>query len=393
MDIKVQHIAVANEADRKSKLAKMRASIKNNYDYAIDYEASIVRYSANKPGAILPQIYLETIKEQYEDDVDSGKLNILLRLSDTSLMIIYCTNWEVYALDTVFIDKLESSLKSKIPVFYTDDIELPKGIKNRLFKLPLINQSEVNKSPYQLKDKYNKKLVKQLKVAGTVTATILLGFVLFSGDDNDSMEVKPEKKVVQIKKQRKDVYYEYKKSLVGKVLYSDIFPSLVTASLMASTIPENWAIEEVFYDNHNVHAQIKHNHGETTQLKYYRDSIQNGRYITIDGQKAMFQYPIIQPSWFKWTKHKSDFVKTRDQLMDLMINLGGKMGSREAVYNQDYTTQAVSFYFDEVSLAYLEVFNYIFQDKPIFIDSVTIKPIRNNKTMASIEIQATIIGI
>lgn len=393
MDIKVQHIAVTNEADRKSKLSKMRASIKNNYDYAIDYESSIVRYSANKPGSILPQIYLDKIKEQYEDDVDSGKLNILLRLSDASLMIVYCAHWEVYALDTVFVDKLEVALKRNIPVFYTDDIELPKGIKSRSFKLPLISQSEINKSPYQLKDKYNKKLVKQVKVVGAVMASLLIGFILFSGDDNDSMEAKPEIKVVQIKKQRKDNYYEYKKTVVGRVLYEDIFPSLVTASLMASTIPENWAIEEVFYDNHNVHAQIKHNHGETTQLKYFRDSIPHGRYIMIDGQKAMFQYPIIQPSWFKWTTHKSGFVKTRDQYMDLMITLGGKMRSNEPVYGKEHTTQLISFYFEEVSLAYLEVFNYIFGNKPIFIESVTIKPIRNNKTMASIELEATIIGI
>lgn len=393
MNLKVQQIAVTGDVDRKSKLAKMRASVKNNYDFTIDNEESLVRYSADKPGAILPQIYLDKIRADFEGDIDSGRLNILLKLSETSLMLVDCAHWEVFALDTVMIDKLSSSLRRKTPVFVTNDIQLPSELDVQVVQIPLIDSAEISKSPYQLKDKYNKKLIKQAKVTGGLFIAMLLGVWLFRGDNEEQITVEPKQKVVVVKKHRKDNFYEYRKAIVDRVLYEDMFPALVTATLMASKVPNNWAIEEVLYQNNNVFAQIKHNQGETTQLKYFRDSIPNGRYIVIDGQKATFQYPIIQPSWFRWTKNKSDFVKTRDQFMDLMITLGGKMRSKDPVYNPNYTTQLVSFYFEDVSLGYLEVFNYIFKDKPAFIESITIKPNRNDKTMASIEISATIIGV
>ncbi|QFT13394.1 hypothetical protein [Vibrio sp. THAF190c] len=393
MNLKVQQIAVSGEEDRKAKLAKMRSSVKNNYDLAIDYEESIVRYSADKPGPILPQIYLDKIKSEYESYSESGKLIILLKQTDTSLMLVSCAQWEVFALDTVLVDKLESAIRKRVPVFVTEDIELSNDLKIDPIVIPLIEDRELKNSPHQLKDKYNKTLVKRLKTAGGIAITsLVLALWMFSGEEEEAV-VEPVEKIIQVKKHRKDNFYEYRKTMVNRVLYEDIFEAVVTATLLASKIPENWEIDEVFFDTGNVYAQIKHLQGETTQLKYFRDSIQNGRFITINGQKAVFQYPIIQPSWFKWTKHKSNFVDTRDQFMDLMISLGGKMRSNEPVYNLDHTTQLVSFYFEGVSVAYLEVFNYIFENKPIFVEKLNIKPLENNKTIINIELTATIIGV
>lgn len=392
MKLTVQQIAVNNETDRKSKLAKMRLAVKNIYDFHIDGAESLVRFSSDTPGPILPQIYLEKIKEQFEDEIGNSKFNILLSQSNSTLLLIECSNWEVYSLKVVLADTVHKALKPRLVTFLDDKSVLNK-YKGVIRELPKLTSSEINQSPYQFKDKFNKKLVKNVKIGSfTVIGLLICYFFIFGGSGEEKV-IEPTKKVVEVKKIRKDNFYEYKKAVIGRVVYTDVYPAMITAVLMASKVPENWSIEEVSYEHNSVYSTIKHYNGETSQLKYFRDSLENGRFITVDGQSSIFQYPIMEPSWFPWTKHKSNFVDTRDQYMDLMITLGGKMRSNVPVHHAQHSDQLITFYFDEVSIIYLELFNYIFENKPIFIENISVKPLRSDKTKATIEITTTVLGV
>lgn len=392
MKLTVQQIAVNNETERKSKLAKMRLAIKNPYDFLIDTEESLVRFSSDEPGPIIPQIYLEKIKEKYEDEIGNSKFNILLPQSTTTLLLIECAHWQVYSLKVVLTDTVQKSIKPRVTIFAGENVDLNK-FNGVVRELPKLTNNDINNSPYQFRDKFNKKLVKSVKMGGaTIVGLLVSYFVVFGGND-EIKEDEPKQKVVEVKKIRKDNYYDYKKSVVDRVVYTDVYPALITAVLMASKVPENWSIEEIHYEHKSVYSTIKHYNGETSQLKYFRDSLENGRFITVDGQNSVFQYPILDPSWFQWTNHKSNFVDTRDQYMDLMITLGGKMRSNAPVHHAQHSDQLITFHFEDVSIVYLEIFNYIFNNKPIFIEKISVKPKKSDKTKATIEITTTVLGV
>jgi hypothetical protein len=394
MNLTVQQIQIVSEEDGKSKLIKMRSAVKTAYDYVLFNEESLVRFSSDKAGPILPLVYLDILKEKFEDELPEGKFRFLYKLTSSSLQMVHVVNWEVINLSIILDDGLDSVLKRKGRVFATDDIKFPE-FSSKATLIESLSQSEIEESPHQFKDKLDKKLAKRLK-AGVLLGLLIAaaGYLTFSGDEKTEL-VEPKQKVVTVKKIRKDPFYEYKKSVEGSVLYGDIYDSLITAVLLTTKIPDGWTIDEVIYNQNIVQAQIKHEGGETTQLKYFRDSLQNnnGRFITIDGQSAVFHYPILEPDWFTWVDNKAPFIKTRDQLMDLLITLGGKMRSMQPSYHRNYTDQRLTFYFDEAPIIYLELFNYVFKDKPVFIDSVSVKPLKGDKTKANMEVTLWVKGV
>lgn len=394
MDIKVQHITNVNESDRRQKLLKLRAHAKSKYDYVMYHDENIVRYSSETPGAVLPQIYLDHIRgDEIGESIPGGGFKLLLRIDRESLMLIQFTNWEAILIDRVLEDTLEKALSGRLPIYATNDIEFPEELKGKARLINALNQSQINDSQHFFKDKFDKNLLKKVKIGAAFFAAAATVFLMAIPNSENSEPVVEEKPVQIIKKVRKDNFYKYKQEIQGNALYKDIYPALMTAALTSGKLPNGWVIEEVDYIDGGVKAEILHNgKGETTTLKYFRDTLPSGRFIKVDGQSASFNYPILNPSWFDWVNNRSDFTDTRDQFMDLMVNIGGQMRSNEVIENKYYQSQSMTFNFESVPIIYLELFNYIFQDKPIFIKEIKIKPELNKSFTAGMQITVVIIG-
>ncbi|MFL7013593.1 hypothetical protein [Enterovibrio norvegicus] len=393
MEIEVQSITITETRTERRVSQLMKSAIPAKYDYSFVVGDTFLRYSSETPGPIKALVML--------DEVLSSEI---ISESETTCHLLIDQGTDVCILVQVK-DGLALNIENIIKEAITED-RIPKGllIISRSLQpllphrdhrdLPELQQSKIDNTPHKLVEKKQRKRTKFGALVVGIGA-ILCGYVIYASTTKEP-EIKPEveiKQVIEVKKIRLDRFYDYKANLQNRMTYGEIYKPLMVGALLSSKLPEGWVVDSTSLTELGIETKIYNTGGRTQLLKHYRDTSEYADFIDIEGQFAQFNYPITPTQWWSWTKRTDEFSKVRDDFMDQMILMGAKLRSQDATYSDEYTLQKWEVVFEEHSLAYLDIFNTLMNEKPIFIDSFVVKPLsQKHSTRALITFNATIIG-
>lgn len=393
MTIKSQAITLSEELPEKVVLSKMRGAVPASFEYVVKQNDHLVRFTSENSGPIRPLIALDKLNALDSGTPDIADGTLLLEQSKDLCFAVSVRGGAIRRVKSVLKDNLHQYEDDKRLTVVEES--LAQHIDETLTEtLPQLTDKELKTSPHQFVEKKATLSPKTIIVG-------LVGLVCFSlatylwlvPQSEESTE--KEKVVKKVKKARYDPFYNYKAALQHKATYDEVANALISASLMSQKLPRGWLIERVTFSNDEVNAKIINDNGRTRMLKHFRDTDPNGAYITVEGQHAEFSYPVEPVNWWQWTKQMDRFVSVRDDFMDAMSILGASIRSQRPDLgdNEKFTQQKWEIKFEAVSTAYLEMLKTFLNGKPIFIDSIMIRP-STGQEIGKINIQliATVIG-
>ncbi|WP_428775947.1 hypothetical protein [Vibrio sp.] len=392
MEIQVQSVQLGQRTE-KEVLTLMRAAVKARYEYVLTLHETLIRFSSQIEGIVKQQVVLEKILAEYQGELESSNWFILLEHHSDTCEIISIKQGIIRSIDVVLHENLSKENLTGKAVFAADTlVDLIADWEPQ--PIPAIDDAEFAHSKHRLTEKYDPKLKQKLQGAVLMSLVGVLGWMLYPESEPEHVvvqEVKP--KVVQERKIRMDRYYDYKAALVNRIEYSEVYPAIMAATLMSAKLPQGWEIEKVTASNDAVQAEILNNGGRTKTLKQFREFDSYREFLNIEGQFGLFSFPVTPSQWFKWTAQTLDFTNVRDDFMDEMLILGGRVKSNQPEYHEMFTTQQLNASFESVSMVYLDLLNQSFSNKPIFIDSMVVKPLPIIAPQnVSIELTVTVVG-
>lgn len=400
MEIQVQSITLREGLTEKGVIAKMRDALPASYDYVLKSEATITRFSSDELGPIKALVAFDKIKQE---KIGSTENSEGIEIDADSYIAVLDHTTDLCALVKVkdgLIRGVEYVLKETCKLTNTRRntlIIVESCIANKIeaitpLYLPSITNDELKQTTHRFSERKQVNFKPVLAVLLVIGIGVAATSQLF--DDDIPAETPQVEIVVPVeKKVRMDQWYEYKQELVNRAEYSELAPALIAVALMNDKLPEGWYIEDIIANNTGVSAEIRNNGGRTLTLKHFRATSGYGQFIDIDGQVGRFYYPVEPRSWFRWTNYSDNFENVRDDFMDQMILLGGKLSSREPVYKQLHTYQDWYVEFESTSVAFLDIFSTLLGNRPVFISEIKVKPVKSNTDVtAHITMQARIIG-
>ncbi len=385
LDLKVQNVNIEGRNDKHA-LKKMRVANPAKYDYHFTYKDRLVRYSSNSLGIVFPQLYAEAIEKEFVGKWEDGNYRILLPTgSPETLQIVTVKNFYVVGVKITLADELTRVIRETERVFAEETV-LAWG-KER--PLPELTEQALKETKHRLAD--SKKVKDKKKAFAAFVAVIgLLGLVMMPPSEPEPVEPRP---IVQEKRKiRVDRYIHYKHALANKVTFGELHESVMAMSLIPFKLPEGWGIDKIELRNRTLAAVIQNNNGSTKKLKYFRQQDVNRDYMVIDGQYAEVQFPILSNEWFQWTTKIGPFETVRDDFMDQMIVMGGKVQSNEKSVHEHFMTQDMKVQFTGVPVALFDLIAHGTRDKPIFIEKLEVFPSRSELGLVSINLEVAIVG-
>lgn len=400
MEIQVQSITLREGLTEKGVVAKMRDALPTSYDYIQKSESTITRFSSDELGPIKVLVAYDKIKQE--------KIGSTENTDGIEVLADSCIIALDYTTDLCTLVKVKDGLIRSVEYVLKETCKLTSFKRNTLIivedciannieavnpvYLPAITNDELKETIHQFTDTKNLNFKPILLLLLAIGLGSVATLQLFSGNETvQTVEVETVEPVE--KKVRMDQWYGYKKELVNRAEYSELVTPLIAVALMNEKLPDGWYIEDIVANNTGVSAEIRNNGGRTLPLKHFRATSGYSQFIDIDGQVGRFYYPLQPRSWFRWTKYSDNFESVRDDFMDQMIFLGGKLSSRQPVYHQLHTYQDWFVEFESTSVAFLDIFSTALNNRPIFISEIKLKPVKSTNDVAThITMQARIIG-
>lgn len=389
MEIKVQSIAIDNKSE-KQVLLQMRKAINFQFEYILKHENVITRFSSEIKGAITPLVALDKIKAANLLPETYSNYHLILDLSETSVYVVKIKNGLIKNIRIHIKDSYTTEhLKGERIVV---DEALADTFPNATV-FPTLTKQDIEQSPHVFVDK-NVALSKLRKPLATALVGIICAFMVgnwFLTEEAPQKVTETPKKVV--KRLRIDPYYEYKSNIKNRYVYEEISDALIAATIMNQKLPTGWIIEEIIADKNGVSAPFVNDGGRTGVLKYFREQSSYKEHITIDGKTAQFKFKPNAEQWFSWTQKTEEFEPIRDDFMDHMLLLGAKLRSKQKQKQSNFQFQTWEVTFEQAPIAYLDMFNTLMGEAPIFIDQVRVRPnFVKSERRANINFEVTIIG-
>lgn len=393
MTIKSQAITLSEELPEKVVLSKMRGAVPASFEYVVKQNDHLVRFTSENSGPIRPLIALDKLNALDSGTPDIADGTLLLEQSKDLCFAVSVRGGVIGRVKSVLKDNLHQYEDGKRLTVVEES--LAQHIDETLTEtLPQLTDKELKASPHQFVEKKASLSPKAVIVGLVGLVCLSLATYLWLAPHSEE-SVEKEKVVKKVKKARYDPFYNYKAALQGRATYDEVANALISASLMSQKLPRGWLIERVTFSNGEVSANIINDNGRTRMLKYFRDNDPNAKYISVEGQHAKFSYPVEPINWWQWTNQMDRFVSVRDDFMDAMSILGASIRSQKPDLGdkEKFTQQKWEIKFEAVSTAYLEVLKTFLNDKPIFIDSVMVRPSTGQEIgKINIELIATVIG-
>lgn len=405
--VAIQSVRLNGKKERDV-IKKMRLSQgEMPYEYIIEQNDYIVRFTSEQEGVLLPLLHFEAIEQQLIEQNDK------FYKEKKSFALVYLIGEETCQLIKVADGAVRSS-----KVYLRESFPLAAVKKDRLlfvdkellddFKVcepkvfPEIDEHDLAETEHYLGEKEHASLWsgKNLKIAGAaVLSLLLIGYLMLPNEAPKQVEIKAEEKPKIVRNIQVDEYYAYKRTLVGKATYEDLVKPMMAAALMAYKLPSGWTIEDINVTERGVEAPIHNYGGKTQAMKYFRENSGYSSFITVEGSYSNFLVQITPVAWFEWTKKISkSYEETRDEVMDLAITLGAKVEAPREKKTDYFTSQQMELTFDRMPISYLDTLRTYLDGKPVFIDSATITPLSPNYTgdgstnLIKTTINLTIIG-
>lgn len=393
MKLKIQSIKLENRRE-KDVLALMRKAISDSpYEYHIDQNGFMVRFTADQEGPILPLLHYEALQKESSEQLAEGDFALVYVVSESACQVIQVRNW-VFRSSQIFLrESLSEQTLKKTRILFVDS-ELKANFPNLdPHDLPSLDENILENTDhfFGVKNTGLKAINKKYVALASVMVLATAGLLWTGGDEVDSSKAKPVE-VPQTKFVRVDNFHEYKKELVGAVNYSQLAQPLMAATLMANKLPKGWEIDTITATQVGVEAHFVNHGGRTKDLKYFQENSGYQEFFDVEGQLARFFVPVVEPQWFDWTKKIASFTTVRDDVMDMFITLGAKINSNAEEKHKYYTKQEMGMHLEEVPIAYLDIVQTFLNENPIFIESITVKPFTQAPRRVSVDFKVSIIG-